>query len=262
MHTVEGKTWDEFWAHLWQIDYRHAIPHIPEWDKKLVEFIEHVCRLKPGMKILDLACGSGDQARHFARKGYHVVGLDIASTLIRYAKNRFKDENLAGELFSDDMRNIDFMDEFDSCLILGGSFGYFDYGGDLELLKKIHRGLKPGGRLFLVFRTIDRLYGKTRIWSETDQGWLLCEERYSENDRVSYLDWFLVTKDNTMLRMKRECGRSADCVIRCYSPAEMTAMFTEAGFVSLKSYGGNDFSIPPRELPPERLRNIIVGVKP
>ena len=41
------------------------------------------------MKILDLGCGGGDQAKVFAGKGYHVTGIDITANLIEFAKSRF-----------------------------------------------------------------------------------------------------------------------------------------------------------------------------
>jgi 2-polyprenyl-3-methyl-5-hydroxy-6-metoxy-1,4-benzoquinol methylase len=94
LKTIE-KSWNEFWAYYWRITDRHKIPGIFEWDKKLVDFIEHVCELSPGNRVLDLGCGGGDQAKVFAQKGYEVVGIDIAPSLIEYAKKQFKENNLS-----------------------------------------------------------------------------------------------------------------------------------------------------------------------
>ncbi len=74
---VEEKTWNQFWAAYWRIDDRHSIPGIFEWDRQLVDFIEHVCRLSPPSRILDLGCGGGDQAKVFSRKGYDVIGISM-----------------------------------------------------------------------------------------------------------------------------------------------------------------------------------------
>lgn len=45
------------------------------------EFVERL-NLKPGMSVLDVACGSGNQSIPAARKGAIVKGVDIAPNLI------------------------------------------------------------------------------------------------------------------------------------------------------------------------------------
>jgi ubiquinone/menaquinone biosynthesis C-methylase UbiE len=261
MHAVDERSWNDFWARLWRIDHRHDIPNIHDRDKKLVAFIEHVCELKPPMKILDLACGGGDQARHFARLGYDMVGVDIAPSLIEYAGKRSEAENVEAEFITGNMFEIDYDNEFDACVVLGGSFGFKGGEDDIDLLKRIHKSLKPGGRLFLMFRTLDRLFGKSQVWFDTPQGWLLCEEVYNENLRNSSLNWYLVDGDNNVIRLQQDSQCVFDRIIQCYTLEEMENMLTEAGFESLAGYGGVDYSIPPKELPPERLKNIITGIK-
>lgn len=44
--------------------------------------------IKPGMKVLDVACGSGNLAVIAAEKGADVTGIDIADNLIEAAKKR------------------------------------------------------------------------------------------------------------------------------------------------------------------------------
>ncbi|GAI67091.1 unnamed protein product, partial [marine sediment metagenome] len=45
---------------------------------KQVEFIEESIPLKPGQKILDLACGYGRHSILLAKKGYFVTGYDLS----------------------------------------------------------------------------------------------------------------------------------------------------------------------------------------
>ena len=42
--------------------------------------------LKPGMKVLDVACGTGNQSIPAARTGAGVTGLDIAPNLLEQAR--------------------------------------------------------------------------------------------------------------------------------------------------------------------------------
>ena len=47
-----------------------------------VDFILDLCDLKPGARILDLACGFGRHALELAGRGYAVVGVDITPAYI------------------------------------------------------------------------------------------------------------------------------------------------------------------------------------
>src|SRR5262245_34007330 len=55
---------------------------------------EFVARLpiSPGMKILDVACGTGNVSLAAARRGATVTGLDLAPNLLEQARARAKDE--------------------------------------------------------------------------------------------------------------------------------------------------------------------------
>lgn len=68
-----------------------------------------------GLRLLDLACGHGRLARELARRGAHVVGIDLSAALLAKARARERDnplgivyvhadaatpEALAGEMFA------------------------------------------------------------------------------------------------------------------------------------------------------------------
>ncbi|MCA1591039.1 MAG: class I SAM-dependent methyltransferase [Acidobacteria bacterium] len=57
--------------------------------------------IQPGMKVLDVACGSGNLAIVAAKKGAAVTGIDIAANLIEAANKRATAENLQikGQMF-------------------------------------------------------------------------------------------------------------------------------------------------------------------
>lgn len=136
MNIVE-KSWNEFWAYYWRVEHHHSIPGIFEWDRRLVDFIEHVCELSPGMNILDLGCGGGDQAKVFSRKEYEVIGIDIAPPLIDFARKQFAEEGLSGAFITGDMRELDYEGVFDAYVILSGTFGFFSDEENLALLCSI-----------------------------------------------------------------------------------------------------------------------------
>ena len=136
---VVRKTYDEYWGYYWRVTHRHAIPGILEWDEQLVSLAESRCELKPGMRVLDLGCGGGDQARVFARRGYSVVALDSSSRLIEYARNSFENDGLEADFVVGDMLLVEFEREFDLCVIFSGTFGFFSDEDNERLLRLIHR---------------------------------------------------------------------------------------------------------------------------
>ena len=59
---------------------------------------EFVARLElhSGMRVLDVACGTGNQSIPAARTGADVTGLDIATNLLEQARNRAEAERTQG----------------------------------------------------------------------------------------------------------------------------------------------------------------------
>ncbi len=269
MLKVVEKSWSEFWAAYWRIDHRHRIPGIFEWDRQLVDFIETACQLHSGGRILDLGCGGGDQAKVFARKGYEVVGMDIAPPLIEFAKRQFKKEGLKGKFVARDMRKIEYREEFDACLLLSGTFGFFGDDEDQKLLASIHRALKPGGKAFIMFLfpkqqnkpAPDSDPGHERSCSGVKDGWELSEAWFDAETSTYRSRIFIIRKDGALIRPKVEPGYHADEAIRCYTIPEMRGMLNKAGLKYLASYSSKDLSLPPKPPAPEAERNIVVAVR-
>jgi 2-polyprenyl-3-methyl-5-hydroxy-6-metoxy-1,4-benzoquinol methylase len=255
------KSWNDFWAWHYRIEHRHSIPGIFDWDRELVDFIEHTCSLSPGMRILDLGCGGGDQAKVFAAKGYDVVGIDIAPSLIEFAAEQFDKEGLEGSFEVGDMREIDYDSEFDACVVLSGTFGFFGDEEDQDLLRSIARALKISGKTFISFLNPDQHRATGKSWCEVNDGWELSDTVYDKEKR-SYIGYaFIIKKDGTMIWPKHENGYHAFETIRCYDLDEMKAMSEKAELEFVAAYSTADLSIPPKELAPEAIPNIIIAEK-
>lgn len=116
------------------------------------KFIDELCNLldlKPGSKIMDLACGKGRHSIYLSRKGYDVTGLDLSERNIKLASH-FQNQHL--RFFVHDMRNEWSANEFDCVLNLFTSFGYFDLEEENQLaINAISKALKKDGRFILDF---------------------------------------------------------------------------------------------------------------
>lgn len=73
------------------------------------EFVERL-NLKPGTRVLDVACGSGNQSIPAARTGAEVTGVDIAPNLIEQARNWAESENLEIRFDEGDAENLPYAD--------------------------------------------------------------------------------------------------------------------------------------------------------
>ncbi len=253
------KSWDEFWAAYWRIEHRHSIPGIFEWDRQLVTFVEDVCDLPAGARILDLGCGGGDQALVFAKRGYDVVGIDIAPVLVDHARRRFAEDGLSGEFRVGDMRELDFREQFDAVVILSGTFGFFGREGDVDVLRRIRRALKPDGRTFLSFLSAHTPPEHTRAWREVDGGWYLNEVWFDAEKSARRSRNFIIRKEGTLIRPKAEPGYRADETIYCYTVPELQRMLAAAGLRAVATYNSRRLEVPVPEPEPTLIRDVMVA---
>jgi len=118
-------------------------------------FIDNLVKkleLKPGAKVLDLACGKGRHAIYLNSSGYDVTGIDLSEESITIAK---KAENKTLTFFVHDMRELYWANYFDCILNLFTSYGYFDDEKDnLKTLQSVYDSLKPGGVFVIDFMNV------------------------------------------------------------------------------------------------------------
>ncbi len=102
-------------------------------------------------RVLDLACATGQRTLELCRRGFDVVGVDIRDALLEAAAGEAQIRDLWPYFVEEDPRYLDFKQEFDLVLSLGGgSFEHFDYDEEnLRAFESVARALRPGGRLLM-----------------------------------------------------------------------------------------------------------------
>ncbi|MGH9188142.1 MAG: class I SAM-dependent methyltransferase, partial [Acidimicrobiales bacterium] len=101
-------------------------------------------------RVLDVACGHGRIARELARRGAHVVGVDLAKELITRAQQAERAGPLGIDYLDDDAARPGLLsgDSFD---IVVSNFGLSDIDDFDGALRNVHRLLSAGGRfVFLI----------------------------------------------------------------------------------------------------------------
>jgi SAM-dependent methyltransferase len=257
-----AKGWQDFWAEFFRIKHRRGIKGIGELDKKLVTHIIEVLGLTKGNRILDLACGAGDQALEFARRGMSVVGVDLARVLIDYGNEAARRENLPVKLIQGDMREAKFTNEFDACVILSGSFGFFDDEDNIKVLRVIEKALKRGGKFYIQMpNPVKRIGEKWKGWDQVEGGFVLMSSNYDPKSGKIIDGFFYIINTGELVRfMPKPEDKGFSVETKIYTLPEMIKLINTANLEFKSGYG----SI---ELPTEEYRitsssMIVVGEKP
>jgi len=141
--------------------------------EKIAEFYEEIfplkqtrldfidCFLKNRSRILDIGCATGELALALAKKGHHVVGIDLDEKMIELAREKTKRLGLNTGFFIKDMAKIgaDFPPaSFDAVLCFGNTLVHLENPGKIkEVFIGIHKVLKSGGILMVQVVNYDRI---------------------------------------------------------------------------------------------------------
>lgn len=106
------------------------------------EFVDRL-DIRPGMKVLDVACGTGNTAIPEAKRGADVTGVDIASNLIEQARARAETEGVKAKFDVGDAEDMPYEDAtFDAVVTMFGAM--FAPRPDVTAAE-MKRVCKPGG---------------------------------------------------------------------------------------------------------------------
>lgn len=118
----------------------------PAWDDMQVRNEEAIAEIlfkggiREGVRVLDVACGTGVLFPDYKKLGADVTGIDISPEMVKIAKEKFPE----AEVICGDVLDFSFEDKFDAVMI----YNAFPHFAEPEkLIEKLSTLLKNSGRL-------------------------------------------------------------------------------------------------------------------
>ena len=227
------KTGKEWFSEIFNETYYLTLPSkFHSRTLREVSFIVASLQLAKGAKILDLGCGFGRHLIKMAERGYEMVGYDLSTPLLQQASNESHRRGLQVEFYLGDMRNLNFKNAFDGLICMHSTFGYFDEDTNFDVLYRIARSLRKGGRLLLEVVNRDWVINNLppgRVW------W--------ENGSTSFLEEIGFVHATSVLKIKRQIVIETktpweqNIRIRIYSYQELISQMRQVGLRVLEISG-------------------------
>lgn len=118
---------------------------------QVVSFIyRNFSRSKPrsGTKILEIGCGAGNNLWFAAREGFTVAGVDDSPSAIEFARKRFADEGLVGDLRVADFIHLPFAENTFDFVIDRAALTCSPFADAQKTVAEVQRVLAPDGKFF------------------------------------------------------------------------------------------------------------------
>jgi ubiquinone/menaquinone biosynthesis C-methylase UbiE len=208
----------------------------PEYDEEIftknteaeVKFLLEELALPPGSAILDMGCGTGRHAVRLAQADYRVTGVDISQAMLDQARAAAQAAGVRVEWVHSDAKLFKPLREYDAAISLcEGALCLLGSGDDplerdLQVLKNVAAGLKPGGKLIVTVSNA-------------------CRMIRAVNDEEVLAGRFDITSLTEPIELEVNTPRGKQFVPlheRYYTPPEFTRMLRLAGFKVEHIWGG------------------------
>ncbi|MEM8998017.1 MAG: methyltransferase domain-containing protein, partial [Acidobacteriota bacterium] len=166
----------------------------PVGDVSIGRYREALGRVRPGMRVLDIACGTGFGSRLLAEQGAEVVGVDIEPDTVATARERH------GDVAGFRLGRAEEIPLDDHSVDLAFSIGTIEHVEDDDaFLRELGRVLKTGGGL--VAYTPQNRMGHIPIWPHhvreySIEGLTAVAERHLDVERIAGWQNGILTMDD------------------------------------------------------------------
>jgi len=207
--------------------------HNLDTQLKEAESILKIVGAEKPLQILDLACGIGTHAIHWAKQGHDVTAIDISKTFLDKARRSAFRENVDVGFVRSDMKTLSCKRSFDVVTWIE----VFDF--DRKVVEKVHTFLRKGGLFIFDVRNPENpkakaRQGNWRTWRE-ENGVFFLEKHETDPDTGQREDlWITINSQREIIEER------AGFVGIPLSLADKVRLLKKAGFrnVELRTMEG------------------------
>jgi SAM-dependent methyltransferase len=210
--------------HNWQTFFDHHAPrYMDEVFVKAtlaeVDFLIEHLHLVPGMRVLDVGCGTGRHAVELAKRGYKMTGVDISNGMLAEAREAALGARVNIEWVRSPAQDFVASSPFDAAYsVCEGALSLLSledtFDRDVQIFARIFAALKPGApALFTVLNGMRII----RTYSDTDI-------------RAGNFDPFNMVENGRMEIYTPAGKQSIPTRERAYIPTELRLMLRQVGF--------------------------------
>jgi SAM-dependent methyltransferase len=175
--------------------------HDAETQAKEAESILRIAGAGRRLRILDLACGTGVHAVHWAKQGHTVTGVDLSETFIAEAQERMSQAGVSVEFIVSDIRDLTCHETYDVVTWIENSFF------DEDIVNRVRQYLTGGGCFVLDVRNPENdkakfRNGNWRTWREENGVFYLERHETDEQKGVREDAWIKVDPQKELIEEK------------------------------------------------------------
>ena len=225
-----------------RLHYRRLIAW-PERIRRESEFLESVAARGPERSVLDVGCGPGEHARHFAASGFRVLGIDRSEAQIAAALEGAPLEGLQfalGDLTALG-RTVD--RRFGTAVCLGNTLVHLHHPQDLGVAcQGVYDSLLPGGSWLAQILNYERIFARgerslpVNVLDGDDETLVFVRIlQLLDNGRVRFFPVTMRLRPDADPPMEIVSSRSVEH--RGWVRAEIEPALRQAGFETVEWYG-------------------------
>lgn len=207
-----------------------------------IDYVEELLR-RFGLQaasVADIACGTGNTAFPFARRGYKTSGVDISKEMLALARVKAKNQKLAVSFIEQDMRKLALPEQVDLITCFHDGLNYLLNIEDLsQTFKCVYDNLRQGGAFIFDLNRVTWLpeSDSSPVVAEEQDLTLIWRSGYERESEFWTIKLTAFVRDGDVYRKYTETHRE-----RGYHPPEAAAILSATGFNVLGNFNAFGFS--------------------